>query len=328
MGIGAFMGRPLRIEYPGALYHITSRGNEKRDIFLEDSDRNQFLELLEDYHERFDLVVHCFVLMGNHYHLTMETPRGNLLKVMHGINSSYTGYFNRKYDRVGHLFQGRYRGILVDKDSYLLELTRYVHLNPVRAKMVKRPEEYPWSSYVGYVWKRRQLRWMEYAWVLSQFGPDEVSSARRYRRFVESGMEEPVGSPFSQVAGQVLLGGEELLGKVKRLLRGKEVGPGVVERTRFLDTPGAEYIISMVASILGVDRATITQRGGRGNEARNVAMYLVQRHSGLSNREIGSLFGGIQPSAVAKTSARVEAQMQRDKKTQDIINTLISRIKA
>jgi REP element-mobilizing transposase RayT len=124
------MGRPLRIEYPGALYHITSRGNERKNIFVDDADRFRFFEILKDYHDRYSILIHSFVLMDNHYHLILETPEGNLLKVMHGINGSYTGYFNRKYERSGHLFQGRYKGILIDKDVYLLQLSRYVHMNP------------------------------------------------------------------------------------------------------------------------------------------------------------------------------------------------------
>jgi len=114
--------------------------------------------------------------MDNHYHLTLETPRGNLLKVMHGINSGYTGYFNRKYGRSGHLFQGRYRGILVEKDTYLLSLSRYVHLNPVRGRVVERPEHYRWSSYLGYVGKGKESEWVEYAWALSQFGKNKKES--------------------------------------------------------------------------------------------------------------------------------------------------------
>ena len=127
------MGRPLRIEYPGALYHITSRGNERKKIFLEDADKIKFLEILEDYHNRFNILIHSYILMDNHYHLVVETPKGNLTKIMHGVNGRYTGSFNRKYRRSGHLFQGRYKGILVDKDAYLVQLSRYVHLNPVRA---------------------------------------------------------------------------------------------------------------------------------------------------------------------------------------------------
>ncbi len=175
------MGRPLRIEYPGALYHITSRGNEKRDIFLDNNDRIKFLDILEDYHERYGILIHSYVLMDNHYHLILETPKGNLLKVMHGINGGYTGYFNRRHGRVGHLFQGRYKGIIVDKDTYLLELGRYVHLNPLRAKMVERPELYEWSSYPAYIGKQKQKSWMEYSWVLSKFGRDKnTGNCRRH----------------------------------------------------------------------------------------------------------------------------------------------------
>lgn len=151
------MGRPIRIEYPCALYHITSRGNEKRKIFASDEDRLKFLQIIEDYHDRYGILIHSYVLMDNHYHLILETPQGNLLKVMHGINSGYTGYFNRRYKRTGHLFQGRYKAILVDKDNYLIELTRYVHLNPVRAKAVERPEQYRWSSYCGYIGKGERI---------------------------------------------------------------------------------------------------------------------------------------------------------------------------
>ncbi|MFQ5903814.1 MAG: transposase [Candidatus Binatia bacterium] len=152
------MGRPLRIEYPGALYHITSRGIERRRIFLGNSDRVKFLEILEDYHERYGILIHSYVLMDNHYHLVLETPRGNLLKVMHGINGGYTGYFNRRYGRAGHLFQGRYKGILVDKNPYLLQLSRYVHLNPVTAEIVEGPGTYRWSSYGGYISKRKEFQ--------------------------------------------------------------------------------------------------------------------------------------------------------------------------
>jgi len=134
------MGRPLRIEYPGALYHITSRGNEKKSIFLDEADREKFLHILKEYHNRHGILVHAYGLMDNHYPLLLETPRGNLLKVKHGINGRHTGYFNRKYQRVGHLFQGRSRALLVDKDQYLLPLSQYIHLNPVRAGIVDRAE--------------------------------------------------------------------------------------------------------------------------------------------------------------------------------------------
>jgi REP element-mobilizing transposase RayT len=140
------MSRPLRIEYPGATYHITARGNERADIFRDNNDRQKLLEQLQIALQRYAIVIHAYVLMGNHYHLLLETPEGNMSQAMHFINGNYTGYFNHRHRRVGHLFQGRYKGLLVEKESYLLSLSRYIHLNPVRAGIVEYPEEYHWSN--------------------------------------------------------------------------------------------------------------------------------------------------------------------------------------
>ena len=149
------MSRPLRIQYPDAFYHVTSRGNELRDVFLSQRDRDKFLSYLESAVERYHAVIHVYCLMDNHYHLLLETPAGNLSQIMHHINGAYTTYFNTKRFRSGHLFQGRYKAILVDADEYEKELSRYIHLNPVRAGIVGRPEEYEWSSYRYYTVKRK-----------------------------------------------------------------------------------------------------------------------------------------------------------------------------
>jgi hypothetical protein len=186
--------------------------------------------------------------MGNHI-ISPRTP-GNLLRSCR-INSSY-GYLS-KYGK-GPSFSKEIQGDLVDKDPYLLELTRYVHLNPVRAKVAERPEEYAWSSYAGYIRKRKRLGWVEYGWILSQFGSDEAAAGKMYRKFVERGMEEKGESPLSDVVGQAVLGGEEMLGKVKSLVRGKAIWQDVVERKRFKDAPGAEEIISAVESLWGWTR--------------------------------------------------------------------------
>ncbi|HDO21625.1 MAG TPA: transposase, partial [Nitrospirae bacterium] len=140
------MARPLRIEYPGAFYHITSRGNERKDIFKSARDREKFLSYLESSTQRYGAVIHVYCLMTNHYHLLLETPLGNLSQIMRHINGAYTTYFNTRRQRSGHLFQGRYKAIVVDADEYAEELSRYIHLNPVRAGIVERPEEYQWSS--------------------------------------------------------------------------------------------------------------------------------------------------------------------------------------
>ncbi|MBT9175698.1 MAG: Chromosomal replication initiator protein DnaA [candidate division WS2 bacterium] len=320
------MGRPLRIEYPGALYHITSRGNEKKKIFLDDGDCVRFLKILEDYHDRYGILIHSYVLMDNHYHLILETPRGNLLKVMHGLNGGYTGYFNRKYGRVGHLFQGRYRGIMVEKDRYLLSLSRYLHLNPFRARVVERPEHYRWSSYPGYIGKVEE-DWVEYSWVLSQFGKDMISSREKYQDYIEEALEHRVESPMMNLESQAVLGGEEFIEKTKRMLKGISLSNEIVERKRFVETPSPEDVIRAVAKAFGVKEEEIRNKSWRRSMARRVAIYLVQRYTGLGNEKVGELFGGIHYSAVSKASARLREEMVTDRRLLSIVNELNSHFK-
>jgi len=155
------MTRPLRIEYPGAFYHITSRGNERKDIFKSLRDMEKFLSYLESATKRYGAVIHAYCLMDTHYHLFIETPLGNLSKIIHHINGAYTNYYNKKRERTGHLFQGRYKAILVEADEYAKELSRYIHLNPVRAGMVDNPEEYIWSSYRYYISNEKTPEWLK-----------------------------------------------------------------------------------------------------------------------------------------------------------------------
>ncbi len=321
------MGRPLRIEYPGALYHITSRGNERKEIFLADEDRIIFLEILKDYHERFGILIHSYVLMDNHYHLILETPNGNLLKVMHGINSRYTGYFNRKYKRSGHLFQGRYKAILVDKDAYLLHLSRYLHLNPVRAKMVEMPEGYRWSSYPGYIGKGKEDTWVESSCVLSQFGKKRKRSGQRYREYTEEGLREEQKSPLSSLWGQLVLGGEGFIEKIRGFIKDQSISQEIVERKRLVKKPLSEDIVKAVARVFGVKDKVIKSKGGRGNIARVVAMYIVQRYAGISNEDIGKIFGGIHYSAVSKASARLKERMASDEKLLKLVKNISSHVK-
>jgi REP element-mobilizing transposase RayT len=322
------MGRPIRIEYPAALYHITSRGNERKKIFLEDGDRVKFLKILEDYHDRYGILIHSYVLMDNHYHLVLETPRGNLLKVMHGINSSYTGYFNRKYGRSGHLFQGRYRGILVEKDTYLLSLSRYVHLNPVRGRVVERPERYRWSSYPEYIGKGKESEWVEYAWVLSQFGKDKKRAKRRYRKYTEEGLKVKEKTPLRDLHGQVILGGEGFVGRIKGMLKGKRLSEGIVERKRLMEHPSLLEVVGVVSEAFGINQEEIWDRGGRGNIARKVAIYFCQRYTGLSNEALGEMFGGIHYSTVSKVTARVGEEMFKNKELSKLMDNLDSHFKA
>jgi REP element-mobilizing transposase RayT len=174
------MARQLRIEFEDAFYHITSRGNLRDDIFFEDKDRERFLEILSRTKERYGYLLHAYTLMGNHYHLLMETPKANISQIMQNINTSYTVFINRKHRRSGHLFQGRFKGIIVDKDEYLVTLSRYIHLNPVRAGVVERPEDYRWTSYGAFIEKKAMNTLVDTTDTLSRFSKEKGKAIKEY----------------------------------------------------------------------------------------------------------------------------------------------------
>jgi REP element-mobilizing transposase RayT len=206
------MSRPIRIEFQNALYHVTARGDRREDIFEDDEDRLIFLANLELVITQFNWICHAWCLMDNHYHLLIQTPDGNLSKGMRQLNGVYTQASNRRNRRVGHLFQGRFKAILVDSDAYLLELTRYVVLNPVRAGMVKNPADWRWSSYRASVGLEPAASWLAVDGLLAQFATRRSLAEQRYAKFVAEGIKAV--SPWSNLKGQVFLGDEHF---VKRM---------------------------------------------------------------------------------------------------------------
>jgi len=205
------VSRPLRIQYPGAFYHVTSRGNEQKEIFKSRRDREKFLAYLESAVRRYGSVIHAYCLMSNHYHLVLETPAGNLSQIMRHINGAYTIYFNVKRKRAGHLFQGRYKAILVEADEYATELSRYLHLNPVRAGMTSLPEEYQWSSYRGYIGLSKAPDWLNEDFILGYFGGNRPEARNRYRQFAEDLLDNEYDSPLKQVTASTILGRPEFV---------------------------------------------------------------------------------------------------------------------
>ena len=177
------MARPVRIECEGAVYHVTARGNERSKIFFSRKDYARFKEYLGEAKEKYGFLLNAYVLMTNHYHLVVETPQKNLSRIMHYLNGSYTTYTNIKRKRSGHLFQGRYKAIVVDKENYLLELSRYLHLNPVRAKMVEKPEEYPYSSYTSFISASPESM-VNVGAVLGMFSKSEKQARKLHQAFV------------------------------------------------------------------------------------------------------------------------------------------------
>ena len=200
------MARPLRLEFAAAVYHAISRGNRREDIFWDDDDRQVWMAVFSLVCDRFNWVVHAFCQMTNHYHLLVETIDGNLSAGMRQLNGLYTQRFNRRHDMVGHLFQGRYKAILVQKETHLLELSRYVVLNPVRAKMVSRPEDWWWSSYVAVMDDQVAPGWLDTDWLLGQFGRERNHARRAYQAFVMAGRDAP--SPLLATRHQLILGND------------------------------------------------------------------------------------------------------------------------
>lgn len=206
------MARPLRIEFPGALYHVTSRGDRLEPIYEDDEDRQEFLRVLAEVVERYHWRCHAWCLMSNHYHLVIETVEGNLSKGMRHLNGVYTQASNRRHHRSGHLFQGRFKGILVDQDAYFLELSRYVVLNPVRARMVDAAVQWPWSSYRATVGEAPVPEWAALDRLLSAFSADHKKACQRYRRFVREGAEREVWAGLRQ---QIYLGDEKFVERMQ-----------------------------------------------------------------------------------------------------------------
>jgi putative transposase len=290
------MARPLRIQFSGALYHITSRGNAQAPIFLVDKDRERFLAILEDAVEEFNWVCHAYCLMLNHYHLLIETPEGNLSSGMRQINGVYTQAFNRSHGRAGHLFQGRFKAFLVQKDNYLLELCRYIVLNPVRAGIVSSPDAWKWSSYRATAGIEKGGVFLDTGWILSQFGSARVLAGRAYARFVFSGIA--IESPWKDLRGGIFLGNEAFVHEVKDLFKQQEEIGEIPRRQRYALRPSLSelfgedpydpetvmeahtnyrYTLKEIGNYLGIHYSTVSRMVKRIKSLNSGKGSLLQR---------------------------------------------------
>ena len=269
------MARPLRIEYPGAVYHVTSRGNEKKPIFRDDADRENLLNTLQHVNKRYHFICHAYCLMTNHFHLLIETPDGNLSIGMRQVNSVYTQLFNKRHGRAGHLFQGRYKAILIQKDSHLLEVCRYVVLNPVRARMVETPEAWRWSSYLATAGKAKPHPCLTTGWVLGQFSGKRGKAEQGYRKFVSWGIGKP--TIWTEVRGQALLGEEGFVYKMVDHLKKKRDIPEIPRSQRYAHRPMLEKLLGAGKDIAGTKR-------------RKLVLEAVERY-GYRQKEIADHLG-------------------------------------
>jgi REP element-mobilizing transposase RayT len=330
------MARALRLEFEGALYHLCARGNRRERIFADEKDCLRFLALLKESLGRYEVEVHAYVLMPNHFHLLARTPKANLSRWMHWLIGAYSISFNRRHRKSGHLFQGRYKSFLVEGGNYLLGLSRYLHLNPVRGRVIgvgdpkerrKRLRAYRWSSYRGYAGLGKQNDFVSEELVLGELDGSskiKIQQAKlRYRRFVEEGLLREIENPFEAVQWQMVLGSESLLQKVKDKMRSKSDHQREVTGLRSAASRSEpKRVMARVAAHYGLPVNRLLREPVYGSEARNVAIWLAWQNSGLTLREIGSMFGGMDYAAVSQRIRRIQKQAETNKKLKHVLAML------
>ncbi len=282
------MARQLRIEYPGAVYHITSRGNGRNLIYSDDEDRNNYLKILHHAVERYRWICHAYCLMGNHYHLLIETPEGNLSKGMRHLNGVYTQCYNRRHRQVGHLFQGRFKAILVEKESYLLELCRYIVRNPVAASMVSSVGDWTWSSYRATAGLAPVPPLLTTDWILGQFAQEKSVAQVRYRSFVADGPLD--ASPWDALVGRIFLGSDGFIARLDSYLGDRDPLAEIPKVERFASRPD-------LASLLG--------RSFRSRSEKDGAICQAYRNHGYTQKQIAD-FLGVHYATVSRAIRRAE----------------------
>jgi len=294
------MSRKPRIEFPGAFYHVLARGNNKQEIFKDKQDYQAYIDRLKKYHKRYKFILYVYILMANHVHLLVETGMIPLSKIMQGIQQSYTAYFHKKYDSVGHVFQGRYKSILCQRDNYLLELVRYIHLNPVRAGLMDTPEDFPWSSHQVYIGRLHQA-FIEKDFILNMFSEDEFIGETLYRQFIEDGLNKDYQDPFDNVVDHLYLGDIEFVeGLKKRIKRQDRTGSQKREKNKqgpedpvILRKKTLTEILKAVTQITGVSSESILSMSREQliSKARSLYAFVAVRRSGMSNKSVAKYLG-------------------------------------
>lgn len=293
------MSRKPRIEYEGAFYHVIARGNQQQKVFLEDEDFRQYIYRLKSYQKRYDFTLYAYVLMSNHVHLLIEQKRTPLSRIMQGVQQSYTMYYNGKYGKTGHLFQGRYKAIICDRDSYMLELIRYIHLNPVRAGIVKQPLEYEWSSHSAYL-SSKSSDWLEVERPLSTISQNKKEAISNYRAFIADGIETGHREELYQLKEQRYLGDEEFIEEAKIHL-GK-----VEERLLPIEINMSEVVREISKAYkVPTQRIVDSSNNREGALLRGISAYVAKEIGGVTLSEAAKHFGRDQATiSIAVTKLR------------------------
>ncbi len=305
------MTRPLRIEFENAWYHVMNRGRQGQKVYRSADDYRRFLDIVQETTGMFDLRVAAYCLMSNHYHLLVMTPRANLSRCMRHINGIYTQYYNRKYRKDGQLFRGRFKSILVEADSYLLEVMRYIHRNPVRAGVAESIEQYQWSSHRGYVSNASGWGWICKQPVLSMLENNAARQTRAYRHFVCQPDSESMQKVFKAKRLKAVLGSDTFLARIKETYYALKKDTEIPQ-SRSL-SPDISRIQEAVCAEFRTDpKELVCSRRGMANDARNVAIYLARKHAGLKLEDIGRLYAIRSYSTVSSVLVRMRARLETD----------------
>ena len=303
------MARPLRIEYPGAFYHVMNRGQSRRNIFLEDKGRQTFIDLLGDIARLWKVEIFAYCLMDNHYHLLLSTPAGALSRSMRHLDGIYTQKFNRVHHRDGPLFRGRYKAILIDAEEYFLSVVRYIHKNPLGAGVVSDIDRYRWSSHWGYLNKKQCPHWLDTRSVLSRFG-----GLKEYQRFMHEENEEEIEDFYRGPYQKPILGSKEFIGRVKERLGDRARVEEEKPESRRLFNPGLDDIVEATAREYGKPVEELKRRKRSAeNEARMVAIYLGRQLGGHKHEEIGKVVGLGKPSSVSSAYLLMKERVAKEK---------------
>lgn len=324
------MARPLRIQFPGAFYHITCRGIERRQIFLDDKERYRFLAYLSESLDTYQVVLHAYILMTNHFHLLIETKKANCSEFMRHFNIRYTGWFNWRHHRSGNLYQGRYKAYLIDADSYLLEVSRYLHLNCVRvSKLKKLPyrtqwqyiKQYQWSSIHGYLDKKRAVKHINYGLILSLIG-----DRSEYRRFVIQGIKQEIDNPFKKVKSGIILGDNDFAAKAKHYIRRASVREQPSYRDVVFTTLEPEVVLGILSRECGIKKGLLQRRRVNG-EIRGMVADLLYKYCAITQAQIGKLIGNIDYVSVHYLRKRFRERMKENAKTSKLYEKAEARLK-
>lgn len=320
------MSRPLRIEYPNAWYHVMNRGRRGEEVFSEREDYVAFIELLKESTIMWGVRISAFCLMPNHYHILLQTPNANLSRCMRHINGIYTQRYNRRHHLDGQLFRGRYKSILIGEDSYMLELVRYIHRNPLDAGLIEKMEKYPWNSHRGYLSRSKKWDWLYKGFILSMFSKDKNKALRLYREFISKEEPEDTRSIFSLKKLPSILGSESFIEKIRDKFSHSKREQEVPESQLLSPDKGKIKAAVCEAYKVGPEDLKVMRRG-RFNEPRNVAIYLMRHLTGESLESIGMEFNISSYSTVSSVFASIKSKVIVDKKLKKRIEKIESKLR-